>query len=306
MPIPGRDGMPDVPWPAPTAELERTMLRRDFDPELSRTFLRNKRKVAATHLFPAPGERTRAFLELDRATPPKAGFDMPAPGGVGYGVFYRPDFKEDFLQGTALYWEIVFPAAAGGNVSGYLYLTACNRAARGVEALIAYKGQSGPAFYVYDWARPAQPEEIRWFGPLPPEQLAEYVHESTANGHPCATLPMTNMTYEAAPDQWVNQVWLLRQSTNSWESVYQFTYAAAREHQHHAWPGSWGPIVEGFQPRYEGTAVMGSLNALVRKGEDLAWGPWVPISPDLSDIREDSLGFTNMMLDANSSWIVNS
>lgn len=75
------------------------------------------------------------------------------PGGVGYGFYFNSNFVNDFTTGTSITYDIICPTTPGGNVSTFLYLTSTNRAAKGVEALISYKGQDELSFKVFDWAR---------------------------------------------------------------------------------------------------------------------------------------------------------
>ena len=56
--------------------------------------------------------------------------DSPVPGGVGYGAYYTSTFQNDFTTGTTLFYNIICPTVAGGDVSNYLYLTSTNRAAK--------------------------------------------------------------------------------------------------------------------------------------------------------------------------------
>jgi hypothetical protein len=78
----------------------------------------------------------------------------PVPGGVGYGMFYKGAFRRAFARGTSFSYEIVCPNPPGGNIDTSLYVTATNRAHKGVEAFVAYQGQDDTRFKVFDWARP--------------------------------------------------------------------------------------------------------------------------------------------------------
>src|SRR5262245_17243129 len=60
-------------------------------------------------------------------------------------MFYTSAFRTAFARGTSLYYEIVCPTQPGGNVNNWLYLTATNRAQKGVEAFVAYRGQNDTA-----------------------------------------------------------------------------------------------------------------------------------------------------------------
>lgn len=120
-----------------------------------RAFLRKRIALIrdSRHLDDAGKERRIGELEqlLDGsatgACPPEI---LPVPGGVGFGVFYRPGLL-GFAQSARLYHTFVCPSTAGGDNADYLYLTATNRSAKGVEALILYYGQEAARFRVYDW-----------------------------------------------------------------------------------------------------------------------------------------------------------
>jgi hypothetical protein len=65
----------------------------------------------------------------------------PVPGGVGYGIYYKQSYQWDFTNFSALDFGILFPMTVGGDSQDYLYLTATNGTAKGVEALVSYFGQ---------------------------------------------------------------------------------------------------------------------------------------------------------------------
>jgi hypothetical protein len=112
---------------------------------------------------------------------------QPVPGGVGYGVFYTPPFKTGWGHGTSLAWDIVCPTPPDGNVNTWLYLTATNRSAMGVEAFISYNGQSNTHFRVFDWAR-----TDHWQTDIPLSGLDNYLTMESAHGHPYQVLPVWN------------------------------------------------------------------------------------------------------------------
>jgi hypothetical protein len=117
---------------------------RSVDAE--RAFLAGKMHIARTHPTLAPLADTtiaEAFVsglkELasgngSRAPPRKE--TAPVPGGVGYGMFYNDVFKTNWGTATAIYWEIICPIPPGGNIDNFLYLTATNRSAKGIEAFV--------------------------------------------------------------------------------------------------------------------------------------------------------------------------
>ena len=113
---------------------------------------------------------TKTFEALKKKT-------GPVPGGVGYGMFYEGAFRTAFARGTSLYYEIICPHQPGGNVNTWLYLTATNRAQKGVEAFVAYRGQNDTRFKVFDWARSDQ-----WQTNIPFANLTSYLRSTVAHG----------------------------------------------------------------------------------------------------------------------------
>jgi hypothetical protein len=173
----------------------------------------------------------------------------------------------------------------------------------GEEALVSYDGQDAPGFYVFDWAR--EPN-ARWQRSIPSSQLTEYLKKQEAHGAIFAVLPLMNMTYMNPSGSWVNQVWLLNQTTSHWDLVYQYTYPASLAQQLTGWPGSWGPILETFQDRYTGTNDMGALNTQLSSQSNGQWGAWSPLGQADSQLRVDDKGFLPDFLDPNTSWVVHS
>lgn len=276
------------------------------DLEFRRQFARKRRQTAAYNPIWGAIRRRNALRELDlRGLKPSPVEDTPPiPGGVGYGMFYSQPFLVAFTEGTSLYWEIVCPDDPGGNVTGYLYLTSMNRASLGVEALVKYLGrQNPPSFIVYDWAR-AEPD--RWQHEIPFPQLGSYLRQDTAHGFTFNVLPLMNMTYQVDAANWINQVWLLNNGTNSWDLIYQFQYAATPTNQHGPFVGSWGPIVETFQDAYTDTSPMGAINTQLSTHLNGQWGAWSALSQAESQLTPNSKGFVPTFLDPNSSWVVHS
>jgi hypothetical protein len=276
------------------------------DEEARKAFLAGKLHTIRTH--PTLDLPARRAVVADLTAAPRNAAALtatgPIPGGVGYGIFYNGSFKLNWTTGTALYWEIICPTPPGGNLNTFLYLTATNRSAKGVEAFIAYNGQHQTFFQVFDWARsPADP----WQRNVPFANLAPYLRTASAHGRPYQVLPLLNITYQAAPNHWYNQVWLWNGAANRWELVYQFEYPATPAEQQGAWVGSWGPIVETFQNPCQGTNPVGALNTqLSSRAGNNAWGSWQLLGPSDSYVRTDNVGFHLLFLDPNHGWAVNS
>lgn len=167
----------ELPVPAPAARVSPAVLpsensgdaralfaditkKTPRDVEAERAFLASKLHIAQTHPTMDFTGRAAAAADIVAALKVAKGKKPtgPVPGGVGYGMFYTDPFKKNWATGTAIYWEIICPTPPGGNVNNFLYLTATNRAGKGVEAFISYNGQSQTFFKVFDWARsPSSP-----------------------------------------------------------------------------------------------------------------------------------------------------
>lgn len=267
-----------------------------WDAEAERVFeLARQRMARVLTVAPAPA---MAFLQAGPATLP------PVPGGVGYGVFYEDAFRADFDKGTAIEWQAVAPDRVGGNVSSWLYLTAMNRASKGVEAFISYYGQQDFHFKVFDWSR-----EDHWQIDVPRSRMRDYLAlESMPNGDDGQIMCIRNVTAEAGPGLWSNQVMLRNRRTGDWDLVYSHDYASTPDEQRTGWVGQWGPIVETFEQAYSGTAGLGTLMTRLYSWDGQRWIDQGPLTPKQSYLRADAggMGFRDSFLEPNYSWVVKS
>jgi hypothetical protein len=286
------------------ADFAKLTRRTPRDPAAEQAFLAAKLHTLQTHptLQLAQRQAAVATLAARLKRPPARRVAAPVPGGVGYGMFYDPGFKSNFATGTAIYWEIICPTPPGGNVNTWLYLTATNRAAKGVEAFVAYDGQTQAIFKVYDWARPSP-----WQTNVPLANLGNYLRTASAHGSPYPVLPLLNLSAAGAASSWYNQVWLWDHAANRWDLIYQYAYSATPQDQTAGWVGSWGPIVETFQDHYQGTQPMGALSTrLLSRDSKNQWGAWHLLASADSYLRTDNKGLRQVFLDPNHSWAVNS
>jgi hypothetical protein len=257
----------------------------------------------------AAADALRALLRRDSI--PDAFVTPPAPGGVGYGVFYDDAFKAAFASGTSLAWDIICPAAPGGNVNTWLYLTAMNRAAMGIEAFVMYHGTDEPKFQIFDWARTASNP---WQTNILFSQLSQYIQQKTAHGQPYQVISVQNMTLEDPPGSglWSNRAYLWNNRTGSYDYVYGYEYGATLADQIGSdqtgrFRGSWAPIVETFQDAYQSTNPMGGMSAyLMTRDAGGSWGPWQLLDNTISAVRADNKGFQLAFLDPNYAFAVTS
>jgi hypothetical protein len=274
------------------------------DQKFRQAFVRNKMLIAQTHPTLDLGVRALAVDSLVARLGPqaKALSKQPVPGGVGYGAFYTAAYKTGWGHGTSFACDFICPTPPGGNVTTWLYLTATNRSALGVEAFVSYNGQSDTHFRVFDWAR-----SDHWQTDCPFSALGNYIRTDSAHGNNYQVLPVWNSTWMIGANRWRNQALLYNHVRGGWDLMYQYDYTATESAQKTGWIGSWGPIVETFQPSYNHTNPMGALATyLIGANNSGVWGAWALLSASNSTIRDDHVGFHLLFLDPNYAFAVNS
>lgn len=266
-------------------------------------FALRKARTAYTHPGPNKEQQKQTLQQLAsrlRIAPADV-LGQPTPGGVGYGLFYTDAFKARWDAGTAIQCDYICPAPPGGNVDTYLYLTATNRSAFGVEAFISYFGQNEPRFTVFDWAQAATNP---WQLSLPFAELAGYLSRANSN-NALNALSVRNSTFRLDGRFYRNEVLLYHHGRHAWDLVYQFDYAADDASQKADWVGTWGPIVETFQPLYTDTRPMGVRQIQIASADAFGrWEPWAALRATDSTVRNDNLGFYARNIAPNFSFVV--
>lgn len=293
----------------PTADVREEFARMTAatprDHAFERAFLRNKLRVLETHPdIGAEGKRElgRRIHALLGDDPAAKTTTPPVPGGVGYGAFYNDSFKKAYNTGTVLAVDYIAPTKPGGNVDTYLYLTATNRTAKGVEAFVLYYAQNSFAFRVFDWAR-----DDHWQTNIPFSSLSDYITKKSAHGTSYQVISIQNQTYVKSGNTWTNVVWLQNYKMGRYDLIYSYDYTSSESEQKADWVGSWGPIVETFQDPYQGTNQFGCLRAYLQaRDSSNKWSSWALLSSSQSYIRTDDVGFSLVFLDANHSFAVDS
>jgi len=286
----------------------RTLTRSaPVDRASERAFLASK--LTILHTYPGLTQRERAEGEamLARVFGTKAKKKTPpVPGGVGYGMFYTGAFRRAFDRGTSFCYEIVCPNPPGGNIDTPLYLTATNRAHKGVEAFVAYQGQNDTRFKVFDWAR-HRPRSRPWQVDILFAELTPYLGSTVAHDRELQTLLVQNSTVEIGRNQWRNEVLLYNRAANQWVLVYRFDYPSTTVNQQRGFVGKWGPIVETFQSQYSNTAPLGFLNSrLSARNADGQWSDWSILTANQSTIQNEGKGFSPLFIDPNYSLVLKS
>jgi hypothetical protein len=231
---------------------------------------------------------------------------LPPTGGVGFGMIYTPQFRSAYQAGTGIAWGIVFSVPPGGSVSGWLYITAMNRASLGAEAFVAYDGQTNVSFNVVDWSDPSQiSNPAQWPVRRDISTMQDYLGQIPVNGVNVPFLRVINITYlTGAPNSWANEVHVLNVASGTLEMVYQRPYQATLATQQSGSVGFWGPIVETHEPSYSGTGPMGC--AVAKMGINNNGGPfqWSNLVPPQASPRNDGFGFKTLFLNPEFSWSV--
>ncbi len=274
-------------------------------------FLENKRQMVRSDPQLSSQEKSEALAKIDSLSPEHADEDSeeddpddgpPPPGGVGYGIFYCPEYKVAWDTGSAVEYYTVCPAGPGGNVNTWLYLTATNRTGKGVEAFVSYHAQDEFRFKVFDWAR-----QDPWQVDRPGSSLAHYLSTLEIDGQRHQVLYVLNRTSQEEGSFWTNEVYLLNVSTEQLDLIYRFDYASTIQDQKTGWIGSWGPIVETFQDQYVGTHPLGFAFAnVMSRDASPRWGEWEALEPATTFLREDGVGFSIAALNPNNILIVRS
>ncbi|MFB6641595.1 hypothetical protein ACFCYF_30625 [Streptomyces chartreusis] len=278
----------------------------EYAEALQQAFLQSKLHLARTDPDMDLEDRDRMASALAEQFEQDFGVTQEArPIHVGYGFLYYQTFKRYFATGTSLGWDIICPDSPGGNVSNWLYVTAMNRAVRGLEAFVSYYGQNWSTFSVWDWARPA-PNQLVVDVPL--AFIGDYRRTVTSHGMPRQVISVTNTTVELSPGTWRNMVALWNHAQNRHDLIYWFDYAATLAQQTAMSTfGNWGPIVETFQPFYSGTRPLGSLGASIcTRDSGGNWGPWGLLTPNQSYVYNGNVGFRVEFLDSNYNFAVRS
>lgn len=238
-------------------------------------------------------DQNSSFVDSDTTLTP------PVPGGVGYGYFYNSTFRTGFAKGTAISYDIICPTTAGGNNSNYLYLTATNRASKGVEAYISYWSQNNLEFIVFDWARP---EGERWQVSIPHSNLSSYLRTKTIHGVSYQYLTVQHRTEIISGNTWRNVVWL-QNSGGTYDQVYYYSYTSTLADQQSS--NTWAPIVETFQDSYSNTNTFGFNNTFLAGADSGGtWSSWALLSTTQSYAQNDNKGFTTVFTDPNYGFAV--
>ena len=195
----------------------RTLTRSaPVDRASDRAFLASKLTMLRTYPGLTQQERAEGEAMLARVFGTNTKKQTPpVPGGVGYGMFYTRAFRRAFTRGTSFRYKIVCPNPPGGNIDTSLYLTATNRAHKGVEAFVAYQGQNDTRFKVFDWAR-HRPRSRRWQVDILFAELTPYLGSTVAHDCELQTLLVWNSSVEIGTNKWRNEVLLRNLATDQW------------------------------------------------------------------------------------------
>ena len=188
----------------------------------------------------------------------------PVPGGVGIGILFRTG-ELIFNEATAAYYYILAPTALGGNLSSHpddhFYLTSTNRAGKGCEAYVAYKGQQKASFNVFDWALVGVQDPF--VISMPYDSWGDYKITYNINGQDFQALYVVNSTRFMGGVTWLNEVYLHNASTGTRDLIWSYSFPWSPRDQNEKNEHWWGPILETFLPDYGDTNQVGFASALV-------------------------------------------
>jgi len=259
-------------------------------------YFKKKSKKSSAILFKKSRQTKRRVLRKYRGKKKTGKRIPPVPGGVGYGVYYKQNFQWSFSNFSCLDFGILTPAAAGGNSTGFLYLTATNGTAKGVEALISFFQQESPQFKIFDWAKS---ENNKWSLSIDCSTIPENFSTKIINGINHSYCRVLNKTEMTAPNIWENKVCLFNFIGNNWDLIYNYQYQCTLTEQKNVFNGSWGPIVETFQDFFSNINPMGFCDSLLYNDNTN-----VLLKPSNTTIRDDNDGIDIVFKLANHTFYV--
>ena len=254
-------------------------------------------KQSSARTFISQRKEKRRLVSRDSVLQKKINRKRPIPGGVGYGVYYTRPYQHAFTDFAVLDFGILTPVRVGGNSDNYLYLTATNGTAKGVEALISYFSQELAEFKVYDWAKG---EPGRWSLSVPVSDIPQNISSVTINGlqHRCCRV--LNRTERHGSDLWENKVCLFNYDSGQWDLVYSYQYQSSLSDQKHVFNGSWGPIVETFSNvPFDELNALGFFNIMLYNNANRP-----RLTPQNSVVHDDRDGIDVVFIDPNATFYV--
>lgn len=284
--------------PDRSAEFDALSKQTSRDPAAEREFIANRLQLMKTHPSLDQAGREAAVADFARRVGPAADFKLTSRGSVGFGMWFNNyPWQIGWTNGTAIRHAYICPTLPGSNITT-LYLTACNRAGKCVEALVSYRGQQAK-FEVFDWARP---ENSHWQTSLRFDQLSDFLFQTVQHGQSYQCLSLLNMTSRVMGLMWRNSVLLFNFKRSVYEKIYTYEYTATDNEQKNS-SLSWGPIIETFQPSYRNMQAMGAVDTQLNGADkDNNWTAWKNLTPDESYLQDSQVGFRKVFLDPNYSW----
>lgn len=283
-------------WTLPDPKTGKNLPTRNVEQKFAKITASQPKDTALEKKFE---ERHQQMLQKKSAVKSKT--SAPVPGGVGYGCFYKYQFRKNFTQGTAISYDIICPTTVGGNNSNYLYLTSTDRASRGTEALISYYGQNNMEFKVYDWARP---DDEGWRILMPLDTLSPYLRTGMIHNVSYQYISVEMCTRLVSGDTWENLVWL-KNSNGTLDLIYNYYYTSSLESEQGM--ATWGPIVETFQDSYSNTNTIGFNNVcLCQQDSNGTWSGWSYLSESDTGFLKDDTSFSPVFLDPYYAFAVHS
>jgi hypothetical protein len=223
---------------------------------------------------------------------------VPAPGGIGAGVYFRRDTM-GFRNSTAIYWRVVAPQFLGGTSTSLVYITASNQASHGPEALVSYRRNGEAVFRVWDWSSAPDANRSRFVVAIPFSQWGPYSATVQIDGGAHTTLYIANQTRRIRDTSWINEVFLFNETTQTFDTVWTHNFTWDPDSDPATKFFGWGPIIEPFAPfNFGTTARVGFADAsLVTDGVSRS------LTPTNSTIVQRRLGFEVAHLQPNHTLL---
>ena len=139
---------------------------------------------------------------------------LQIPGGVGFGVYYSKEFQHNFTNLIVLDFSIAVAEKLGRTVTDYLYLTAINTSAKGVEAYVSYYRQNLPDFLIFDWSILG---DDKWKLKPSYDKWSHYLFDDSIDSISVKLLRVINGTEKIVGNTWQNIFYLFNSSLQQWE-----------------------------------------------------------------------------------------
>jgi hypothetical protein len=236
-----------------TAEIRAYSAANPVSEEAERAFIEARNDPDR---FPFTEEMAKYLDELDTwgDVPITRWAELPPPPvqpgsrGHGTGIYFFPGTLP-FHTWTRISYRVIVPSAAGGGVTGYLYLTASNRSRYGAEVFVEYHAYNPPTLEVYDLSQVDVPDGRPRQSLRDAAGLAEFFQPIEIGGRWFNSVRVVNETVRdpSSATHWSNRAYL-EYPGGGLHRVYRQDYdlSPGKTQAADRIGGFWGPIIETF------------------------------------------------------------